>query len=116
MKSAATRQSLCVPGRVSEIGEQNEHEIVHGFPGPDREEAQAAIAGYSSTNRRLGAGAVELSRHHEPIRVVALGRLVFASCGWWNEAQTRPVRKKIGVLLLQRMKREKRRPRGEGAQ
>lgn len=104
MKSAATSQWLSVPGRVSEIGEQSECEIVHGFPGPGREDAQAAIAGYSGTDKRLGAGAVELSRHYEPMRVVALGRLVFASCDWWNEIQTRPVRKDIGVLSLQRMK------------
>lgn len=111
-ESAATSQRLFVPGRVSEIREQNEYEIVHDFRVPDREEAKAAIAGYSSTNKRLGAGAVELSRHHQPMRVVALGQLVFASCCWWNEIQTRPVRNNIGVLSLQRMKREKRRPRG----
>lgn len=37
---------------------------------------------------------------------VVLGRLVFASCDRWNEIQTRPVRKDIGVLSLQRMKGE----------
>lgn len=96
---------VCSRQRVSEIGEQNECEIVHSFPGPDRE-AQAAIAGYSGTSKRLGAGAVELNRQYEPMCVVVLGRLVFASCGRWNEIQTRPVRENIGVLSLQRMKGE----------
>lgn len=58
-------------------------------------------------NKRLGAGAVELSRHHEPMRVVASGRVVFVRCDRWNEIQTRPVRQElfyIGVLSLERMK------------
>lgn len=49
---------------------------------------------------------MELSRHYEPMRVVALGRLVFASCDWCDEERTRPVRKGIGVWSLQKMKGE----------
>lgn len=40
------------------------------------------------------------------MRVADLGRLVFGSCDRCNEIQTGPVRKSIGVLLLQRMKEE----------
>lgn len=41
------------------------------------------------------------------MRSAALVRLVFTSCVWWNEIQTGPVRKNIGVLSLQRMKRKR---------